>query len=646
MTDKDRQTLRNQAIVIASSESTKSIMLEDIYGRAKLKRNNALITSYGSLGNLAAAIVEDIDTVTTLKGVGLGGVLTVLEKSVQLMQDENLVSHEDPETEKTNHKGEEENLAENSLPVFSESARNWHSAFIGKTGSGKTYAARGEVEDLLDLGRQVVIIDPTGAWHGLRSNADGEPSGYQIAIFGGACGDRPLTPDMAPALGRIAGTTHQSMILDLSGISLELEDQREIVYEFLRNLYRTNRKPIHLVIDEADEFCPQELDKDTKLLRTLVARIMARGRSLGFRCTLITQRPAKIDKNSLSQIESMAVLRVTAPQDKKSLTDWFSDKGGPDQKEILNSIGIFQTGEGCVFTGIDGTYEKRKFRKVKTYDSSSTPVDAEGNEKTIDTGDIDLSSLDEKIVYPEENDEIELEKAVARRRNLEEENKRLRARVLKAEARFEAMRRVFVQIRAATESAFVDDGLEAVDYADMLLLRNEVAKDNLTDLDMMMIDLNDIEGIPEDIEGDWVPSAEEKGEIDGEGNEAMPTRTLTDNEKSIISEISIKPDTLEAIQERCNISMTHTEMALGRLMKEGSIKEEDGVFFALVSAHARQLSDNQISVLEDANRNPGEPLSGSSATIKSLRRGGFIDKFDLITPRGQESLAYLTEARP
>jgi len=92
--------------------------------------------------------------------------------------------------------------------------------------------------------------------------------------------------------------------------------------------------------------------------------------------------------------------------------------------------------------------------------------------------------------------------------------------------------------------------------------------------------------------------------------------------------------------------MTHTEMALGRLMKEGSIKEEDGVFFALVSAHARQLSDNQISVLEDANRNPGEPLSGSSATIKSLRRGGFIDKFDLITPRGQESLAYLTEARP
>ena len=36
-----------------------------------------------------------------------------------------------------------------------------HIAVIGKTGSGKTYAAKGLVESWLDQSRQVCIIDPT-----------------------------------------------------------------------------------------------------------------------------------------------------------------------------------------------------------------------------------------------------------------------------------------------------------------------------------------------------------------------------------------------------------------------------------------------------------------------------------------------------
>lgn len=48
------------------------------------------------------------------------------------------------------------------------------SAFVGTTGSGKTYAAKGAVETMLAERRRVIIIDPTGAWYGLRSGADGK----------------------------------------------------------------------------------------------------------------------------------------------------------------------------------------------------------------------------------------------------------------------------------------------------------------------------------------------------------------------------------------------------------------------------------------------------------------------------------------
>lgn len=49
-------------------------------------------------------------------------------------------------------------------------------AVIGGSGSGKTYAAKGAVEKLLGAVRRVCIVDPTGAWCGLRAHAYGTPA--------------------------------------------------------------------------------------------------------------------------------------------------------------------------------------------------------------------------------------------------------------------------------------------------------------------------------------------------------------------------------------------------------------------------------------------------------------------------------------
>jgi DNA helicase HerA-like ATPase len=55
-------------------------------------------------------------------------------------------------------------------------------AVLGKTGSGKSFMTRGLVEHLLGEGRRVCILDYTGVWFGLRSNASGKRAAYPIVI--------------------------------------------------------------------------------------------------------------------------------------------------------------------------------------------------------------------------------------------------------------------------------------------------------------------------------------------------------------------------------------------------------------------------------------------------------------------------------
>src|ERR1700720_4177473 len=68
----------------------------------------------------------------------------------------------------------------NALPgAFPFEALDDRIAIVGTAGSGKTYAAKGFVERLLDSGARVAIVDPLGVWWGLRASADGGEAGYR-----------------------------------------------------------------------------------------------------------------------------------------------------------------------------------------------------------------------------------------------------------------------------------------------------------------------------------------------------------------------------------------------------------------------------------------------------------------------------------
>ena len=51
-------------------------------------------------------------------------------------------------------------------------------AIVGTAGSGKTYAAKGFVERLLDSAARVAVVDPLGVWWGLCASADGHAPSY------------------------------------------------------------------------------------------------------------------------------------------------------------------------------------------------------------------------------------------------------------------------------------------------------------------------------------------------------------------------------------------------------------------------------------------------------------------------------------
>jgi DNA helicase HerA-like ATPase len=75
--------------------------------------------------------------------------------------------------------------------------------------------------------------------------------------------------------------------------------------------------PLMLVTEEAHNFCPQQGQvASSKIFRTIASE----GRKFGLGICIVTQRPAKVDKNVLSQCNTQIILKVTNPNDLKAIT--------------------------------------------------------------------------------------------------------------------------------------------------------------------------------------------------------------------------------------------------------------------------------------------------------------------------------------
>lgn len=246
-------------------------------------------------------------------------------------------------------------------------------AILAKRGSGKTSTAVVLTEELLGAGQQVIVVDPTGVWWGLRANADGGPGGLPIVIVGGDHADLPLTETSGDALARLLIAEHQSAVLDLSELSKSAS--RRLMTDFLETLYRVNREPLHLVIDEADLLAPQRLPRDMTRLLSAMDDVVRRGRAHGLGVTLISQRPAVLNKDVLGQAEVLIALRMTNPRDVGAIDEWIRLHAEPGQAaELRASLPSLPIGTAWVWSpGWLERLDRVQIRQRRTFDSSATP---------------------------------------------------------------------------------------------------------------------------------------------------------------------------------------------------------------------------------------------------------------------------------
>ncbi len=89
-----------------------------------------------------------------------------------------------------------------------------HIGIMGKTGSGKSNLAKVLVEELLDDGARVCVIDPTGTWFGLRLTPERKPSRFNVVMFGGKHADIPIAKTHGIEIAATVGTTATPAIID------------------------------------------------------------------------------------------------------------------------------------------------------------------------------------------------------------------------------------------------------------------------------------------------------------------------------------------------------------------------------------------------------------------------------------------------
>lgn len=270
-------------------------------------------------------------------------------------------------------------------------------AILAKRGAGKTYTGMVMVEEMIKAGLPLCVIDPLGVWWGLRVSADGQGPGLPIIVLGGDHGDLPMTPEMGAQVAQVVVSTRTPLVLDLSGFSRGQPEH--FVADFAENIYRLNREPLHLFIDEADIFVPQQPNARNQRSLNAIDDIVRRGRVYGLGVTLIAQRAAKVNKDVLTQTEVLIALRTAGPQDRQVVDEWIKQNAEPDQRAaILSSLAELPRGTAWLSSpGWLGEIRRVQIRTRETFNSSATPKIGQAVQTPIVAASVDVAALRELL---------------------------------------------------------------------------------------------------------------------------------------------------------------------------------------------------------------------------------------------------------
>lgn len=279
-------------------------------------------------------------------------------------------------------------------------------AILAQSGAGKSNTAVRIAEEMHRVGIPWVAIDPKGDWWGMRSDHRGTGPGLPIPILGGLHGDIPLDPHGGRAVADLVVDQRVSLILDVSEF-----ETREAMWRFLadfgsRLLMRkaSERQPLHLFLDEADQYMPQTTREGGSLPRCLGVwvRVVTKGRQRGLGSTLISQRSATVHKDALYMAEAMLAMRTVGPRnrgDRPVVAGWFEEHA-IDGRAIIDILPTLLNGEALiaspVWLGITSP-ERILMYQRQTFDSGATPSMEDSGAPVATLADIDLGALAQRM---------------------------------------------------------------------------------------------------------------------------------------------------------------------------------------------------------------------------------------------------------
>lgn len=231
----------------------------------------------------------------------------------------------------------------------------------GKSGSGKSNTAGRILEELLEQNFPFLIVDTEGEYYGLKEE-------YEILHVGADSNcDVQIGPEHAGKISELALEKKIPIVLDVSGY-LESEEAKELVKEVIQSLFNKEKKkkmPFLVVIEECHEYIPEQpqLDEAGKS----IIRVAKRGRKRGLGVLGISQRPANVKKDFITQ----ANYKIWHQLDWETDLDVVRRVIDSDAVETVKNL---EVGEALVDANFLDGLQTCKFKEKETFHAGQTPT--------------------------------------------------------------------------------------------------------------------------------------------------------------------------------------------------------------------------------------------------------------------------------
>jgi hypothetical protein len=230
----------------------------------------------------------------------------------------------------------------------------------GKSGSGKSNSASVIAEELLDRDLPLMLVDTDGEYYGLKEE-------YEILHVGRTADcDAKVGPEHADRLARLALEEHVPIILDVSGY-LDAEAADELIGEVSKALFRREREaqqPFLLLVEEMHEYLPEGRGRSDA--GDALVQIAKRGRKRGLGLCGVSQRPAAVAKEFITQCDWLCWHRLTWDNDTKVAGRILGDAAAETVQEL-------DDGEALLMADWDEQVRRVQFRRKRTFDAGATP---------------------------------------------------------------------------------------------------------------------------------------------------------------------------------------------------------------------------------------------------------------------------------